>query len=670
MGPFREMKKFSYILFFSLLLHLSSFAQYSEEIKTGIEKVREASYIDSASLFSLGEQTIKRAKELKETGAIADVHLYYGNYFFYSNNFTKSETYFLRALKEAELYSNENIRMLANVRLSFLKFERGDRVVAEDELNKLLKEAKEKKDYQNQVEIVNLLGIILETKNEIKDALKLYLEGLTISEIHNLSYYPAVFYNNLGLIKLYSGQTKAALADFEKGLAISEKENNKRLSSNIQMNICMIKVSDNNPEQAMKLFAKVIDYSKSNNLPRELASNYLNLSQAFYNARRMDEAQSYIDSAIYILRKHNLKIELTKAYLGKTNSFIESKNIKAAEATLEKIDSLTKLTGNLEDIASLHLLKYQVRQLQKNVQGALTEYLAYTKIKDSLNNQLNSKVVEELQHSFDVQKKEIELERERAKSLLLKESSDNERLLKWVAIGTGLVVVIFLAMILNNRYVRKLRQKQQVFSRQLIENIEEERKRIAIDLHDDIGQSLSIIKSKIIKEQQSRSLLGGESKLGNVDIELSNVIEQTREISKNLFPSNIEKIGLVRSIALVMEAIQNSTQLVCSFEITEAVESLSMEQKTHLFRIIQECTNNTIKHSGATGLKIDISKRNSAYTLIYQDNGKGINGKGEGNGIGLRSLNERARILNGTIGISDEKNHKGFKLTIDFKPYK
>jgi signal transduction histidine kinase len=661
------MKRLTYI--FCLFYSLTCNAQYADDLQRSISDVRNASYIDSARLFSIGEQTIRLARDRKEYGAIADVHLYYGNHFFYTRDFEKAEMYFIKAEKEAELYNNENIRLLANVRLSFLKFERGNTVVAEDELKLLLKEAGEKKDYTNQVEILNLLGIILETKNDLKGALKLYLEGLTISEVRNLSYYPAVFRNNLGLIKLYSGQAKEALSDFEKGLAISERENNKRLSSNIQMNICMIKVADNNPEQAIRLFAKVIEYSKNNHLPTELASNYLNLSQAFYGANRTDEALSYIDSAIYILEKHNLKIELTKAYLGKTNTWIEAKNIKAAETTLKKVDSLTKITGNLEDMASSHQLRYQIRQAQKNIPGALEEYLAFSQIKDSLNNQLNSKVIQQLQHSFDVQKKEIELEREKAKSLLLEESGENERLLKWLAIGTGVVVVIFLGLILNNRYVRKLRQKQQAFSRQLIQNIEEERKRIAIDLHDDIGQSLSIIKSRIVQEQQLRTQTGDENKLENVDVALSQVIEQTREISRNLFPSNIEKIGLVRSVALMMESIQASTRLVCSFEITEAVEILSIEQKTHLFRVIQECTNNTIRHSGASGLKINISNRNNNYTLVYQDNGKGISGKTSSNGIGLRSLHERARILNGTIDISEEKN-KGFKLTIEFTPYK
>ena len=148
------------------------------------------------------------------------------------------------------------------------------------------------------------------------------------------------------------------------------------------------------------------------------------------------------------------------------------------------------------------------------------------------------------------------------------------------------------------------------------------------------------------------------------------MIEQTREISKKLFPSNIEKIGFIRSIALMMETIQSSSQFVCSFDIPETIETLSLEQKTHLFRIVQECTNNTIKHSGASGLKIEITEKNKEYQLIYQDNGKGIKTKKSASGIGLRSLSERAKLLNGNIFILDEKNAKGFKLIIKFKPTK
>ena len=649
------------VCFFSKIVY----GQYTDDLKKKTLEVKEASYTDSIRLFDIGNKVIELGKQTKQESVEAEVHIYYGNHYFYKLDLLPAEKHYLIAKKIAESTGRKDLKLLAEIRLSFLKFEKGNMLIAEDELKELLIEAQTQKDYTNVVEIYNLLGIISETNNDTKEAVKYYLEGLTTSELHNLTYFPAVFRNNLALIKWTAGQDKEALIDFEKALAIGEKEKNSRLCSHIQMNLCMIKVTHNNPEQAMKLFAKVIDYSKKNNLPRELASNYLNLSSAFSNAGRNEEAMRYIDSAIYILQKQGLKEELTKALLTKVNLTIEKKNLKEAKTILSTIEDLTKETHKLEDIASFHLMKYRVLDTEKKFEEALKEHLAYTKIKDSLNEQVNGKVIQVLQQSYDVQKKEVELERERSKSMLLEESNQKEKILKWIAIGTGLVVIIILALLLNNWYVRRLRKKQQAFSNKLIENIDNERKRIAFDLHDDIGQSLSIIKSRIVQKQHTEA-----KNLPEIEQALSTVIEQTREISKKLFPANIEKIGFIRSIALLVENVQHSTQLVCSFDISESIESLPLEQKTHLFRIIQECTNNTIKHSGASGLKIEILEKNKEFQFIYQDNGKGLSAKLSDDGIGLRSLKERAKILNGTLEFIDEKNSKGFKLIIKFKPTK
>ena len=210
---------------------------------------------------------------------------------------------------------------------------------------------------------------------------------------------------------------------------------------------------------------------------------------------------------------------------------------------------------------------------------------------------------------------------------------------------------------MSYKYSVKLREKQALFSRQLIENIEQDRLRISMDLHDDIGQSLSMIKSKI-----SHTKCNQEDKV--LETELSRVIEQTREISRNLYPSYLEKIGLVRSIARLMENVQNASKLECSFEVSDKVDTLPIGTKTHLYRILQECTNNTIKHANASALKISISEKNDEFLLIYQDNGIGLTTK-QKNGLGLLSIKERAKIINGTVSFEDKLN-KSFKLTLKF----
>src|SRR6185312_3645385 len=239
-------------------------------------------------------------------------------------------------------------------------------------------------------------------------------------------------------------------------------------------------------------------------LPIELASSYINLGSAYINSNKSNEALVYIDSAIALLQKHNLVDELTKAYIGKVEIFIKLKNITKAEDALVNAEKLVKKTGNLRDLSSCYLMQYQIKLANNNYKEALSNYLIYSKLKDSLQNQIDNKVIQELQLSYKIQKKENELEKERSKSLSLEASNQEERFLKWLAIGSGLFFLTVILAISFLIYNRKIREKQDEFSKQLIQSIEEERHRIARDLHDDIGQSLSILKSKTSKENSDK----------------------------------------------------------------------------------------------------------------------------------------------------------------------
>jgi signal transduction histidine kinase len=650
------------IYFLYFLIHQIGFSQTNAEVKTLLKNVKEASYYDSAKLYSVGEKTIKKANTLAISGVDAEVHLYYGNYFFYTRNLKKAKFYFEKSFQEAKESKVLNVETLAKIRLSFLKYEDGgDKEEAEKELLALLAFSKSKNDYQNEAELLNLIGIINEDKNKSKEAAKLYLEGLNLAETHNLAYYLAVFRNNLGLIKYYSEDYKGALTDFEKGLEIAEKENNKRLLSHIQMNLCLVNISNKNEKEAYKMFEKAIEYSKTNNLPVELASSYINLSSAFISTGKYAEALTYIDSATALLQKHDLADELTKAYLGKVEIFLKINKLPEAESILLKAKNLAQKTGSLRDLTSCYLMQHQIKLANKNYKEALDDYLTYSKLKDSLQNKINNKIIQELQVNYKIQKKENELEKERSKSLTLEKSNQEERFLKWLAVGIGLLFLILMSGTSFLIYNRKIREKQDQFSKQIIENIEDERHRIARDLHDDIGQSLSILKSKINKESTDSSSISLEMKK-----ELERIIEQTREISQNLYPSHLEKVGLVRSVAGLTENIQNSAGIECSFTIPDEIDTLSTETKTHLFRIIQECTNNTIKHANATALKISIEVKKENFVLTYIDNGHGVSKNKSKVGMGLNSIRERVKILNGALLIED-KLVKGFKLIITFK---
>lgn len=651
-------KKTLYLFLFLILCFFKSEAQYSNDIKELLKNVKEASYYDSTNLFKIGKETIIKASQTeKNKGAIAEVYIYYGNYFYYTRNTERAKQYFNQSEQEAIKSGNKHIETLSRIRLLFIEHETGLNPNAENDFKILLEETKKQKDYENTCEIINFLGIIKESHNQLQEAAKLYLEGLTLSESKNVFHYPAVFRNNLGLIKLYTDQIDDALIDFEKGLISAKKENDRNLASHIQINICLIYVAKNKIEDALKIFAEIINYTRTNNHPRELSAAFINLASAFNNHDKKELALAYTDSAISELKNRSLKTELTKAYLEKTDVLIGLNRHKEAVETLELAKEIFTQTKSLEDEAAYNLLLYRIENSKKEYKKALDYFLNYRKIKDSIEQTVNGKIIQELQLKYNVQKKEIELEKEKSKYLLLEQKHQDERFFKWLSIGIAIIVLIIVIGFVSYRYSVKLREKQAQFSRQLIENIEEDRLRISMDLHDDIGQSLSMIKSKI-----SHSKCNQEDKI--LETELSRVIEQTREISRNLYPSYLEKIGLVRSIARLMENVQTSSQLECSFDVSDKVDTLPIGTKTHIYRILQECTNNTIKHAKASALKISISEKDGEFILTYQDNGVGLTPK-QKNGLGLLSIQERAKIINGAVSF-DNKSNKSFKLTLKF----
>lgn len=646
-------------VFFPFLLVLATgtgFAQYSEEINRVIKQVREASYQDSVRLFKTGNEAQQKIAASAYPQANAEILIFYGNHCFYVRKMAEARSWYEKAAAEAAKFNSAHLLQLAKIRLAYYEYEQGNSGQAEKDLLALLQQAKAAKDNLNTAELLNLVGIIKENRNEMEEATKLYIEGTDLGETQHLDYYSGVFRNNLGLLKYYTGQLDKAQEDFEKGLQTAIKINDERLASHIRINLCMLYIAKNKFDQARSYFNEAITYSRKNNLPDELSVSYLTLGSSFFRAQQNDLALPYYDSAIAILQKFGLQRELTRAYGGKAEILFQLGKVQEASAIMELEKELALKTGNLEDLASYYYFGYRKKSAEKKYKEALDDYLVYAKLGDSIRNNLNTKIINELQVKYNVQKKEIELEKEKSKSLELEKKRRDAVLFKWIAIVAAIGVLVFVSVLLYFRYTKKIREKQEAFSRQLIEKIEEERQRISMDLHDDIGQSLSVIKSKIAKSN------GGSATL---EQELGTVIEQTRQISRDLFPAYLEKTGLVRALAGLAESVQQASGIECSCEICPEAEELSLPYKTNIFRIIQECVSNTIRHAHASALKIQLEKNSDEFRLIFQDNGKGMKDVKASAGLGLLSMQERIKMMNGNFFL-DRKMEKGIKIMIKF----
>jgi signal transduction histidine kinase/ligand-binding sensor domain-containing protein len=226
-----------------------------------------------------------------------------------------------------------------------------------------------------------------------------------------------------------------------------------------------------------------------------------------------------------------------------------------------------------------------------------------------------------------------------------------------VMAGLGLVFLIVYPRISKLRYEKEI---QEAFAGQLIEEQENDRKRIAAELHDGLGQSLLIIKNRaFLGEKATEKDTGSYEKIESVREQFAEIsesaaeaLEQVREIAYYLRPSQLERLGLTSAIEEMLERAEDSTGIKFETKLPDLDGIFSPENEINFYRIVQESVNNIIKHSGASLVKVFITLDENGIEALINDNGKGFDIDPENSkGFGLRGISERTRLLGGVYSI-------------------
>jgi two-component system NarL family sensor kinase len=501
-------------------------------------------------------------------------------------------------------------------------------------------------------------GLVYQDQGNYSKALQYHLKAYEINQKAGNKISVASNLTNVGNIYEYQGNHTQSLEYLLKALAINREIGNK---SNIALdltNIANIYDGLNKYPEALEYNFNALKAHTETNNKLGIDANLSNIGKVYYELGNISKALEYDHKALVIAKEIDDKIGIAILYDNMGDIYSSQKNYSLSKSYFDSALVLSKNIGIKEVVKDVYAGLANIDSATGNFKAEIEDYKQYVIYRDSLLSEASNQKMLQTEMNFEFEQKQAE--RDKNEAIAEQQRKKEEIIRNFLIAGASLILLIITAGFIYIIYIRKLRRQQENFSRQLIMNIDDERKRISIDLHDDIGQSLSIIKSKIIRNKEKKP-----DEVSDLESELGHVIEQTREISKMLYPSSLEKIGLLRYVASLMENTQLATKIECSYEITDNVQSLPINTQAQIARIIQECTNNTIKHSGATGLKISIDEKDNRFTLIYQDNGKGIKAGINSDGIGLRSLRERGKILNGEMNI-EEKADKGFYLTLKF----
>ena len=205
-------------------------------------------------------------------------------------------------------------------------------------------------------------------------------------------------------------------------------------------------------------------------------------------------------------------------------------------------------------------------------------------------------------------------------------------------------------MIKNQVVLRQLHDEKQIdLLNAVFETQETERKRLAEDLHDSVGQVLSAIKlnlhrlDRIIENDNPKNLLSDTRKLTD------ECIQEIRNIIHNVLPPVLTDFGLMDALQALCDKIGHNTNIHITFTKNLPAERFSAEIELTLYRIAQELFGNAVKHSGATAIQLLLTKENGSLVMSFSDNGVGFDMDNIKHGFGLKNLESRAQFLNGEI---------------------
>lgn len=205
-------------------------------------------------------------------------------------------------------------------------------------------------------------------------------------------------------------------------------------------------------------------------------------------------------------------------------------------------------------------------------------------------------------------------------------------------------------MIKNQVILRQLQdEKQNDLLNAVFETQETERKRLAEDLHDSVGQVLSAIKlnlhrlDKINEHESPKNLLADTRQLTD------ECIQEIRNIIHNVLPPVLTDFGLIDALQALCDKLAQNTDIKITFIKNLADERFPSEIELTLYRMAQELFGNAVKHSGASAIQLLLTREGTALEMSFSDNGKGFDMDNVKHGFGLKNLQSRAQLINGKL---------------------
>jgi len=539
----------------------------------------------------------------------------------------------------------------------------------------------------------NLKGVYFDVTSKRDSAIQMYRKALrTIAPHDSLHNLKGSYYNNIGLVYAAKGSNDSAFYYYSKALQQAKVYENLKFQGNIVHNIGIALKRQGRIKEAINYYRKGINIGKERGDNRYIAQLYHSMAEV-YSARKMfDSSLYFVKKAIPKFKKANDQFRLAMTYHNLGTYLRITQNSDSTFTYLKMaLDIQTKLNDRSRASSSAHMLaeyygidenadsarKYidiastfvdsnnlgrfsiflSVRGRIEHLEGKYTKayktILKSRRTSDSFHVRNFRTEVAAVQESLNLKMKEQEIEKLEAENALAQEKSKNQKTILIGAIVL-LALVIIIGLIVYNRTQLKhqnvLTEKELEFQEKAnmmtIETQEEERQRIAQELHDDIGQQLTAIKMGWNNFLQKHDADESQQLQKN----LNDLADDVRTLSHRMMPKALVQLGLRAALEDLTNRQAKQGHFTAQFDYYNLRERYDGRIEKTLYRIAQEALNNIVKHSQATEINVQLYGQGVFLTMMIEDNGKGFT-SGHTTGKGLFNMENRAKLMKGEVNI-------------------
>jgi len=524
------------------------------------------------------------------------------------------------------------------------------------------------------------LGLVHYNNADFETAIYYYLKAEAVYLKDN-PYNPdlGILYSNLSIAYGSVNKYADAIAASKKGLAFARKNNDKNNFANA---LYAYGANLINAKQGGDAGLKILDTVKQlavdlNNEGFVYSSNFM-FGMYYYNNKQYQKAIDYYNLCLDYAKKLNAASDIGNNFLNISANEAELKRPKIAAAYLDS--SAKYLDYSVTNMAKqMYFENYA--EVYKQL-GNFTKAFAYKDsvgvIKDSIYQADNIHQLEFREARYNYEKKQNEVyELEADKKIQALNISKKNTLNYFLIAGAITLLLILLLSYRTYKQKQKLQQQriaeletqqQLTATEAVLRGEEQERTRLAKDLHDGLGGMLSGIKYSFNTMKGNLVMTPDNAQAFERSMDmLDSSIKEMRRVAHNMMPEALVKFGLDAALKDFCADINNSGALLVSYQ-SIGLDHLAIDQTAAItiYRIVQELINNTMKHAAAKTAVVQVSKTNNQLTVTVEDDGKGFDTAilKQAKGIGWSNIQNRIEFLKGNLDVQSEKD-KGTSVHIE-----